>query len=340
MGLGGAVLVVGECLADIKPVEVPGAVTRVAGVSQAGKSLVAFPGGGPANIAVGLARLGVPVAFAGRFAREGLGPWLLDHVTGSGVDTSFSVASPSPATIALVTMGEAGGATYAFYGPGTADWQWSLDELPDAQALAGHEPPVVAVHTGSLATALDPGAEVLAGWLGKLRRDCGVTLSYDPNVRPGLMPMDRMVSRVEAFVGLSDLVKVSLDDLEALYPGRDAERIAGRWLEGRPGVVVVTMGADGAMAWSRSGSRGMCPAPKVDVTDTIGAGDSFMSALLAHFLEQGQLSYAALAELPEPELGSALRRAITASAITCTRSGANPPTAAELAGFEQHWQQK
>jgi fructokinase len=331
--------VVGECLADIKPFEVPGAPGPVPGVAQAGKTLVALPGGGPANIAVGLGRLGVPVAFAGRFAREGLGPWLRDHVSASGVDTSFSVASPDPATIALVTMGEAGGAAYAFYGPGTADWQWSLEELPDAQALSSHEPAVVAVHTGSLATALDPGAEVLAGWLRRLRQDCGVTVSYDPNVRPGLMPMDRMVSRVEAFVRLADLVKVSLDDLQALYPGQDVEDIAARWLEVRPGVVVVTMGAEGAMAWSRSGSRGMCAAPAVDVTDTIGAGDSFMSALLAHFLEQGQLSPTALGGLPEAELGSALRKAAIASAITCTRPGANPPTAAELAVFERDWQE-
>lgn len=326
----GAVLVVGECLADIKPSD--GAA--VGDVSRT-RDLVAFPGGGPANIAVGLARLGAPVAFAGRFARAGLGPWLWQHVAASGADMSLSVRSDDPATIALVTVEDGGGATYSFYGPGTSDWQWSPEELPDAGVLSGGERTIVAVHTGSLATALDPGATAITAWLRQLRDETTVAVSYDPNVRPGLMSMDRMVPRVEQLVGLADLVKVSSDDMDVLYPGQPHNEIALRWLDEGAGAVVVTMGEQGAAGWSRCGGRQVCPAPSVEVSDTIGAGDSFMSALLADLLDKDRLTREALADLSDQDLGAALRVATHASAITCTRAGADPPTAADLDAFDR-----
>lgn len=292
-----------------------------------------MPGGGPANIAVGLARLGASVAFAGRFSKHGLGPWLMDHVRGSGADVSFSVACEEPATIALVTMAEDGGATYAFYGPETSDWHWSEDELPSIGALASHTPPVVALHTGSLATALAPGAEVIGGWLRHLRQQSDLVVSYDPNVRLGLVPADQLTWLVERFVSLADLVKVSEDDIAALYPGKSVETVVADWTASGPSVVVVTMGKDGASAWSSAGVHCRRPAPRIEVADTIGAGDSFMSALLAYLHERGQLERATLAGLSASALDEALEWATAASAITCTRTGADPPGIDELEIF-------
>ena len=118
---------------------------------------------GPANVAVGLARLGVPSAFAGRFSGRGFGPWLRDNLAGNGIDLRFSVDADEDATIALVTLDSDGRASYTFYGRTTADWQWTEDQLPDlgAPRQRGYGPTVSAVHTGQSSSFWNPGPALL-----------------------------------------------------------------------------------------------------------------------------------------------------------------------------------
>ncbi|HUC13963.1 MAG TPA: carbohydrate kinase [Acidimicrobiales bacterium] len=330
-------LVVGECLVDLAPASAgaPGhGTSRTGKVGAWARQLVAMPGGGPANIAVGLARLGVPTAFAGRFSREGFGPWLHSYLVANGLDLALSVEAGEDATLALVTLDDQGRATYTFYGPGTADWQWEVNELPDLTATGPADLGISAVHTGSIALTLEPGASVLAGWLEGLRRGNRVLVSFDPNMRPSLIrDLSDYRERLPGVISSSHIVKASDEDVEVLYPGATAPEVADRWLSNGVSLVVITEGALGATAFHKNGARAHCAPPPIEVVDTIGAGDSFSAGLLAYFAKNGLLAPAALATISEGHLHDAIDEAVSASAMTCTRPGADPPTEEELARF-------
>jgi fructokinase len=323
------VLVVGEAIVDLlPPVLQPGSGSM---------QLTARFGGSPANAAVGLARLGVPVGFAGRLARRGYGPWLRTHLEAEQVDLGPSIDADESCTLAVVTLDDAGVASYEFYGPDTADWAWRAGELPDPAGLAGST-----VHTGSLATGLAPGAVVITEWLRRLRRNGDVAISYDPNIRPSLLGDVDLVSEVLLPpVACAHLVKVSEEDLGVLYPGIPLGEVATGWLAGGglepgrdtaagPELVVVTVGGDGAVAWHRDGRKIKRSHPPVDVVDTVGAGDAFTAGLLSCLYEQGTLSPGGLAAIATADIEAAMDRANRVAAITCTRSGADPPRLDEL----------
>jgi fructokinase len=339
VGTGGVArtLVVGECLADLAPAST---AERGDGPASSGKvadwarRLVAMPGGGPANIAVGLARLGVPTAFAGRFSRAGFGPWLRSYLVANGLDLTLSVDASEDATLALVTLDEQGRASYTFYGPGTADWQWQANELPDLSATAPADLGISAVHTGSIALTLEPGAAALAEWLAGLRLDNRVLVSFDPNMRPSLVgDLSAYRARLPRVIASSHIVKASDEDVEVLYPGAAGPEVADRWLSEGVSLVVITAGPLGATAFHQNGASAHCTPPSIEVADTIGAGDSFSAGLLAYFAKYGLLEPAALTTLTESQLREALAQAVSASALTCTRPGADPPTVEELAQF-------
>ena len=330
-------LVLGECLVDLAPASTGAPADRTGGTGKVGawaRQLVAMPGGGPANIAVGLVRLGVPTAFAGRFSRAGFGPWLRSYLVANGLDLALSVDAEEDATLALVTLDGQGRASYTFYGPGTADWQWDATELPDLTAAAPADLGICAVHTGSIALTLEPGAGVLAKWLAGLRRGNRVLVSFDPNMRPSLVgDLSAYRERLPGVITSSHIVKASDEDVEVLYPGVAAPEIADRWLSAGVSLVVITEGALGATAFHQNGARAHTAPPPIEVVDTIGAGDSFSAGLLAYFAKNGLLEPAALATLSEVHLGDAIAQAVSASALTCTRPGADPPTEHELARF-------
>ncbi|MGH9106699.1 MAG: carbohydrate kinase family protein, partial [Acidimicrobiales bacterium] len=301
-----AIVVVGECLVDLAPLPGPASGTAAPGTAGRGtgalsgavQHLAAMAGGSPANVAVGLARLGACSKFAGRFSGQGFGPWLRDHLAGNGVELGLSLTATQPATLALVTFASGGRASYTFYGPETADWQWGYDELPGTAGPPLDELGVAAVHTGSLVAAFLPGAEALSRWLAALRAAGKVVVSFDPNVRPALadhVPGYRQ--RLEAMIASSHIVKASDEDIAALYPGADLEQAAERWLAAGPSLVVVTRGAEGATALHTSGARACSVPPPVTLADTIGAGDAFTAGLLSYFLDDGVLSPAGLAGL-------------------------------------------
>jgi fructokinase len=301
--VGGA-LVVGEALVDVV-VRADGAVTE-------------HPGGSPLNVAIGLARLGRETDLLTRLGQDERGRSVLRHLQSSGVRLVEGSVLPVATSTAAATLAPDGSATYEF------DLHGELGQaaLPAAP---------VAVHTGSIAAVLEPGATAVEQVL-RDHRDRATT-SYDPNARPLLMgDASRVRDRIESLVAASDLVKVSDEDAAWLSPGESAGELATRWLGLGPTVVVLTSGAAGMLGLCRAG-RVQVPRPRVEVADTVGAGDSAMAALLAglwlHDLLGGSARQA-LASVSAQVLETVVRHAARAAAITVSRPGADPPTRAEL----------
>ncbi|MEU4029055.1 carbohydrate kinase family protein [Streptomyces anulatus] len=296
-------LVVGECVADI--VRLPDQAARV------------HPGGSPANVAYGLARLGHRAVLLTQLGPDGNGRLIREHLASGGVDVRTDGSTTSTPS-AAVTLDGAGQASYAF------DVSWTLSPV-------AVEPAPAHVHTGSIGAVVEPGSTTVLDVVRAAR--AAATVSYDPNVRPALMgDHAAAVRRVEECVGLSDLVKASDEDLEWLYPGEDPERVAARWLGRGPAVVLVTRGGAGALA-VLPGGRITVRAPAVDVVDTVGAGDAFMSGTLHALAAHGLLGPGVrdrLHAVDRDTVTDVLRHAVASAAVTVSRAGANPPGADEL----------
>ncbi len=282
-------------------------------------------GGSPYNVAIGLGRLGAPTAFVSRISADANGENLAAALSGEGVDLSLIARDAKPTPLAFVMRGTARtGSRYSFYLDATAfDGHWPFPAIwPEG---ARH------LHVGSIA-AVDPrhGASVVAALAHASEK---MTTSYDPNIRPLVTPdRESVVALVERQVALCSLVKASEEDLEWLYPGRSIDDTLSQWARLGPSFCIATLGHRGAVAFL-GGLRTSVAAPKVDVVDTVGAGDSFMSSLLAVMDRDGALGAAA----PKPSLDRLeawLAFAAAASAITCTRKGSNPPTRAEVAEYQ------
>jgi fructokinase len=323
-----AVLVVGEALVDVFTDRSAGSGNSATPAPPGQLALRAVPGGGPANIAVGLGRLGVKVAFAGRFSSGGFGPWRRRRLGEEGVDLSPSVTTDRSTTLAVVTLDAGGAAAYDFYGPETADWWWAVGELPAPADMAGS-----AVQVGSLVAAMEPGAAAVAEWVGRLRASGSVAVTYDPNVRPAMVGgPERCREAAKPFVDAAHLIKVSREDLDVLAPGAGPAEAASAWFGAQdgPSVVVVTSGAEGAIAYHRDGRSWARPSPPVDVVDTVGAGDAFAAGLLGWLAGHGLLTPAGLAGVTDDAVVAALDQANRVAAVTCARAGADPPTRAQL----------
>ncbi|MQA60263.1 MAG: carbohydrate kinase [Actinophytocola sp.] len=305
------VLVVGEALVDL----LMGEDTR---------RPFACPGGSPANTAIALTRLGTPAALAARFGDDHFGDLLLSNLAANDVDLSYRVEADEPASLAVVSLDADGSACYRFHVAGTADWAWTPDELP--ARLPGT---VQAVHTGSLAVAMTPGADVLGEWF--TRQHAERTTSFDPNIRPALAgPRKHYLPRLEALVTASDIVKVSHEDLAWAYPEQDPLRVAERWRrELATTLVVVTLGSGGAFALHNSGTVHR-PAVSTSIVDTVGAGDTFSAGMLHWLARHDRLARHRLVGLTESELADAVDYATAAAGVTCTRPGADPPHAGEV----------
>jgi fructokinase len=278
-------------------------------------------GGSPFNVAIGLARLGSPTTFVSRISADANGEALAAALAENGVDLGFLARDARPTTLAFVMRGTAKtGSRYSFYLDATAfDGPWPFPaEWPKG---ARH------LHVGSLA-AVDPrhGQSVVAALTAARRH---ATVSYDPNIRPLVTPdRDSVAMLVERQVSLAHVVKASREDLEWLYPARSIEESLAAWTKSGSRFCIATLGELGALAMLGK-ERIEVPAPRVEVVDTVGAGDSFMSALLSAMDRDHALG----AEAPAPsrsELGKWLRFAAAASAITCTRKGSDPPTRGEV----------
>ncbi|MET0435203.1 MAG: carbohydrate kinase [Cellulomonas sp.] len=300
-------LVVGEALVDV--------------VLRPGAEPAEHPGGSPANVAIGLGRLGRRVDLLTWLADDAHGDLVREHLAGSDVHVLAGDRGPERTPVARAHLDAEGAATYEF------DLTWDLPTRWDE----GEDAPAV-VHTGSIATVIAPGGEAVAHLLAD-RRDTS-TITYDPNLRPALMgsPEDTLPV-VERLVALADVVKVSDEDLAWLHPGVAPAEIARDWLGRGPALVVVTLGGEGALAISAAGDEVLVEAPRVQVADTVGAGDSFMGALIDGLWTADLLGAAArdrLRAIDRPTVERVLVRCARVAAITVSRSGANPPTSADL----------
>jgi fructokinase len=273
---------------------------------------------------VGLTRLGQPTQFLARFSQDTFGRRLRDFAERNGVGLTGAVDAPEPSTLAVVNLDEHRKARYDFYLDGSADWQWRPDELvvPDGTTI---------LHAGSLTSWTPPGAEHVLALLRRARP--AALISYDPNVRPALLGTPaRARPLVEPAVAAAHLVKASDDDTAWLYPGEQPADTAARWLDLGAGVVVITRGAGGAVAYRRAADPLERPARPVRLVDTIGAGDAFTAGLLDALARAGVRDAASLGTA---DLGGALDEAVLVAALTCERAGADPPTAAEVAAARQ-----
>lgn len=279
-------------------------------------------GGSPFNVAVGLARLGQRAALLTGISTDPLGERLVAALSEEGVRTGMLVRSSKPTTLSLVDVAADGSPAYTFYGSGAADRDLDLTALPEL------DPQIWGLHFGSYSLVAEPVGSTL---LGLAKRETRLRLiTLDPNVRPTVEPdLELWRERIDAFATTADLVKVSAEDMTLLYPGSDPADAAARWLDAGAALVVITSGAEGALALTPSG-RLAVPGMVVPVVDTVGAGDTFQAALIAGIAEIGNPSRARLAGLKGTQLAHLLSFAVEAAAITCSRRGADLPRRAEL----------
>ena len=286
-----------------------------------GDVLRLFPGGGPFNTAIALARLGAPTSYLGAISQDRFGQQLEQTLRVAGVDTQRVVRVGAPTPIAIVDSTSAEPA-YSFYLAGTAHEALQRHDLADL----GDD--VAALHVGTLALATDPPAQSIADFA---EHEAGQrTLMVDPNIRPALIEdHGTYLWRFERLAGLADLVKLSAADLSWLYPGRSQRDAVRRLLEAGAGCVVLTHGPAGAEGWTASGSSRV-NAPAVTIVDTVGAGDAFGAGLLAWLWRFNRLDKLAVRHLGASELEAALTYATAVAAVQCTRASAWGPTAADV----------
>ncbi len=278
-------------------------------------------GGGNLNIAVAAGRLGVPVAFVGGISSDPFGEMIVDHLRASNVDVSRVTRSARQTTLAFVRyVGTQ--ARYMFYDEGSAGRMWRFD--PATVPLAGVE----VLHIGSTTLINDPVAGETARLTEAARATA--TIAIDPNCRPAMTPDPAAYRRrIEGLIALSDIVRVSVEDLDYLRPGTTAAAAAADWLKGSTAIVVVTDGGAGATAYTRA-VKVHRPAHEAKVVDTIGAGDTFHAAFLVRLYETKAIRRERLARMSESEIAAALDFGAAAAAITCSRPGADPPWRREM----------
>ncbi|MBK1785435.1 carbohydrate kinase family protein [Prauserella cavernicola] len=279
-------------------------------------------GGGPYNVALAAARLGVPTAFLSRVSTDRFGDALVERLRASNVDISLLQRGPEPTTLAVVALDEHSSARYSFYTEGTADrLVTDPGPLPDE---------TTALSLGTLGMVLEPG---VSAYEAVLRRESerGVLTALDPNIRADMIADGAAYrTRFESWLPYVRLLKLSMDDAEWLAGGADVTDAAKGWLDAGVEAVVLTNGGDGLSVLTTDGEVASAPTVSVEVADTIGAGDTVQGALLAWLAEQ---DVRRVADLEPADWSQALGYAARAAAVTVSRNGAEPPTTEELARF-------
>ena len=298
----GQVWVAGEILIDLIP---------------AGAHRKPTVGGGPANTAKALSKIGIDTQFIDGISTDEYGHMAKNNLVNAGVKLDYVMYSDKPTCLAIVSLSDSGSATYEFVIEDTATFDFTSTWLPNPQS----ERPSL-LHIGTLATAIEPGASVLFEWAQSVAKVAPIV--FDPNIRPAVISdRKQYVKQVERWVAISLAVKVSDEDLKWLYPTLEIDQVVNNWLAKGPSLIVVTYGEKG-LAGYRQGEKVSVDAVKVKVSDTVGAGDTVGAILVEAIVKDG------LDTLSGVRLETMLKRAATAAAITVSRSGANPPALKEI----------
>jgi len=296
------VWVVGEVLIDLIP---------------DGSDRKPIVGGGPANTAKALAKIGIDTQFIDGISSDEYGEMAKSELVTSGVNLNYVKYLEIPTCLAIVSLSESGSATYEFVIENTATFDFTQDWLPNPQT----EKPSL-LHIGTLATIIEPGASALFEWAKSVAKVAPIV--FDPNIRPAVISdRKKYVMQAERWVSISSAVKVSDEDLKWLYPSFEIDQVVNNWLEKGTSLIVVTYG-DTGLAGYRIGEKVGVDAVKVAVADTVGAGDTVGAILVEAIVKDG------LEALSGKRLEMMLKRAAKAAAITVSRSGANPPTLKEI----------
>jgi fructokinase len=298
----GQVWVAGEVLVDLIP---------------NGADSQPIVGGGPANTAKALAKLGIDTQFIDGISSDEYGKMAKDELNTAGVKLVYVKYSDKPTCLAIVSLSDLGSATYEFVIENTATFDFTSEWLPKPQTKR----PTL-LHVGTLATVIDPGASVLFEWAQSVAKVAPIV--FDPNIRPAVVSdRKQYLAQVERWVAISSAVKVSDEDIKWLYPSIEIEQVVNNWLTKGPSLAVVTYGDKGLTGY-RKNERVSVEAVKVKVVDTVGAGDTVGAILVEAIVKDG------LDSLTGSRLEMMLKRAAKAAAITVSRVGAHPPTSEEL----------
>ncbi len=305
-------------------------------IAQLGEALIDFTstgplafqghcGGGPLNTAVACARLGQPTGFLTQLSTDLFGEALFRHLQENGVDTRFVLRSDDPSTLAFVEHA-AGTNRYAFFRRGAAEAAYAPRPLPELP------PETTCLHFGSVSLLQEPAASTVEAIVAQNHGRRVVVL--DPNVRPTLIPdLAAYRRRFEGWLRMTDLLKLSDEDVELLAPGASPVEAADAWLAAGPRAVVITYGGSGAILHRAATAPLEVSAPAVAVVDTIGAGDTFTAGLSVGLAQRDVTRADQLRALPDAAWHDVLRFAAAAAALNCTRAGANPPRLAEVNAF-------
>lgn len=307
------ILCAGEALIDMLP--------RVSTAAEPCFAPVA--GGAVFNTAIALGRLGTAVTFFTGLSTDLFGQVLTRSLAASHVDAGLCARSDRPTTLAFVELVD-GHARYAFYDEGTAGRMLGAADLPGPAQLAG----VRAMFFGGISLVVEPCGSAYEALAAREHRQRLVMV--DPNIRPGFIRDEAAYrGRVDRMIAMADIVKVSDEDLRWIAGDGDLASLAAGLLDRGPRMVCVTEGARGVTA-HLPGRQVQVAAERATVVDTVGAGDTFNAGLLAGLERAGFLDKTALADIPEAAVRAALQLGNRAAAVTVSRAGANPPTAAEL----------
>ncbi|RVU85738.1 carbohydrate kinase [Leucothrix sargassi] len=284
-------------------------------------SLDAVAGGSPFNVAIGLTRLKQPAALLTGVSEDFLGQRLMAVLENEGVNTDYVARKALPTTLSFIQKDDEGIPDYAFYGNGAADRAVTAEDLPEGVSFTG-------IHVGSYSIVTPSTSESLLSLIWQHSRKC--LISLDPNVRLNVEPnKDIWRERVALIAKHADLLKISDEDFEHLYPDTPFEEKVTEWLGLGVSLVVLTKGGDGAQLWSQTDTASV-DTPKIVVADTVGAGDTFQTSLIDQLLTLREASEDWAAQLTADKLKEIGQFAAAAAAITCSRQGADLPNREEI----------
>jgi fructokinase len=303
-----SVLVIGEALVDV-----------VHGINGGIKNI---PGGSPANTAVALARLGTKTYMKARTSHDQFGEEIRNYLTNQNVNLDYSLVVDSPSSVINAVIQKDGSAKYEANLKGAADYGWTFEELN--QVI---DPDIQIVQLGSLTSYVEPGATNVEKWFSQLRQSNKHLLTFDPNIRHPLDGENEVDvrNRAKKLASLSHVVKASDEDLNWIFSNSNPQDSAIKIIESGASLVIVTLGKKGAFAVNKKHEIVEVTANEIAVIDTIGAGDTFAAALITQLLEKSWITENALEKLSKADLIKILNNCSMASAITCSRQGANPP---------------